>query len=319
MQKKALITGASGFAGRYLVRHLAAKRTYQLFGTYLTHIDSALQSQHTPVEYIKLDLLDSKQTKHVIASVSPDYIFHLAAFSATADSLNNPKETILNNVGAQINLLEAVRAANIPKVKILIVSSADIYGIVKKEDLPIDEQTPFAPTNPYAVSKITQDFLALQYYLSYNMHIVRVRPFNHIGAFQSLGFVVTAFAKRIAEIEKGKSQPILRVGNLEAKRDFTHVADMVAAYDLALEKGVPGDVYNLGSGTSYAIKEILEKMLSFSTKEIKVEIDPKMVRVIDTPDKICDTAKFFALTGWKPTTPIEKALQEALDYWRNIV
>ena len=182
----------------------------------------------------------------------------------------------------------------------------------------MDENTAFRPTNTYAVSKIAQDFLGLQYYISYRLKIIRVRPFNHIGPRQSAGFVVSDFAKKIADIEKGRMDPILRVGNLQAKRDFTDVRDMVRAYNFLIEKGEFGEVYNIGSGVSYSISEILDILLSFSKIKIKVEIDHSLLRPEDAQDRLCDNKKFVELTDWKPSIPIEKSLKDTLDYWRNI-
>jgi len=175
------------------------------------------------------------------------------------------------------------------------------------------------PTNPYAVSKIAQDFLGLQYFLSYGLKIVRVRPFNHIGPRQSPRFVVPSFAKQIAEIEKGKKENILHVGNLSSRRDFTDVRDMVAAYLLSLEKGDLGDVYNIGSGVSRQISKMLDMLLSLSSKKIDVEIDKSLFRPKDDPELVCDKSKFTKQTGWEPKIEIEKTLKDTLDYYRNIV
>ena len=201
----------------------------------------------------------------------------------------------------------------------MVISSADVYGLVSKDDLPIKEQTNFMPANPYAVSKITQDFLGLQYFLSYKLKIIRARPFNHIGPRQSPHLVVSSFAKAIAEIEKGKREPVFDVGNLSAKRDFVDVRDMVVAYSKILEKGQDGEVYNIGRGASYQIKDILDKMLSFSSAKIEVKKDSDLFRPSDTPDLICDNSKLKKTIDWEPIIPIEKTLKDTLDYWRNII
>lgn len=175
------------------------------------------------------------------------------------------------------------------------------------------------PTSPYSVSKIAQDFLGLSYFLAYRLKIVRVRPFNHIGPKQSPHFVVSSFAKQISEIEKGKKEPILRVGNLEAKRDFTDVRDMVNAYVLATQKGKDGEVYNLGSGRAYKISEILEKLVSLSFSKIKVVEDKTLFRPNDNPQLVCNADKFTKLTGWRPQIPLATTLKETLDYWRKMI
>jgi GDP-4-dehydro-6-deoxy-D-mannose reductase len=188
--------------------------------------------------------------------------------------------------------------------------------LVTEADLPMNEKTPFNPTNPYAVSKLTQDYLGLQSFLSDKLHVVRVRPFNHIGPRQAPDFVVSAFAKRIADIERG-GEKIMKVGNLGSKRDFTDVVDIVRAYKMALEKGIAGEVYNLGSGKSYPISKILEIMIRLSKVAIQVEQDPALLKTSDDPQLLCDFSKFNKLTGWSPQIPIEKTLENTLDYWRK--
>lgn len=320
MLKKALITGLSGFAGSHLAKLLISQKNYEVSGTYL--VENSLNNVteiKDSLDLRKINLLNNNEVFSLVNSLKPDLIFHLAALTSPAESFKNPSETFANNAVAQINLLEAVRESSLLNTKILIVSSADAYGKVSKEDLPINEDTKFTPMNSYAVSKIAQDFLGLQYYLSYNLKIIRVRPFNHIGPKQAPNFVVSSFAKRIAEIEEGREEPILLVGNLEAKRDFTDVRDMVAAYLLAIEKGKEGDVYNLGSGISYKISDILDKLLSLSKIKISVKVDPTLFRPSDEPELLCDNQKFVRLTGWKPAYSLEQTLKDTLDYWRKII
>lgn len=320
MAKKVLITGISGFAGSFLAEHLLLQKKYIISGTYLTEASLANVAHiKKDLDLISINLLDKDKVFELVSTAQPDLIFHLAALSSPSDSFKSPAETITNNVAAQVNLLEAVYKKNLINSRILITSSADIYGVVSEKDLPIDENTPFVPANPYAVSKITQDFLALQYFISYKLNIIRVRPFNHIGPRQAPGFVVSDFARRIAQIEKTQEKPILRVGNLTAKRDFTDVRDMVLAYVLALEKGSAGDVYNIGSGKAYSIEEILNIMLSIAKVKITVEEDPELIRPSDTPKLICDHQKFTKATAWEPTIGIKQTLKDTLDYWRNIV
>jgi len=318
--KKVLITGITGFAGSYLAEHLISAKEYDISGTYLFEKSLSNTEQiKGNLNLIKADLSDEKSVFKIIKDVSPSIIFHLAALTSPADSFKNPTETLTNNISLQINLMEAVRKCNLFNTKILVVSSGEIYGIVEKEDLPIDEKVSLTPTNPYSVSKIAQDFLGLTYFLSYKLKIIRVRPFNHIGPRQSPHFVVSSFAKQIAEIEKDKREPVLHVGNLEAKRDFTNVKDMVRAYALAIEKGRYGEVYNIGSGISYKISDILNKLISMSSSKIKVEKDKALFRPNDIPDLVCDASKFTKLTGWRPQISIETTLKETLDYWRNII
>jgi GDP-4-dehydro-6-deoxy-D-mannose reductase len=313
--KKAFITGVTGFAGTHLAKHLL-DNDFIVCGTYLSEGSQVAFKYKDEVELRQLDLLDEEKTHSIIESIKPDYVFHLAASTSPRESFKDPKKTFSNNVTSQINVLEALRKLEMLEAKILIVSSAEVYGHVKPSDLPIDESTPFTPTNPYAVSKIAQDYLGLQYFLTNKLRIVRVRPFNHVGPGQSPSFVISAFAKKIVDIERGREE-VMKIGNLTSKRDFTDVRDMVKAYLLALEKGEVGDVYNLGFGKSYKISDILEMMIRMSKARIKTEEDPDLMSPSDDPELLCDGSKFMSLTGWKPEIPIEKTLEDTLDYWRN--
>ena len=295
-------------------------KKFEVSGTYLLEESKInISKVKDRIKLIKTDLSLETPVFDLLKKIRPSLIFHLASLTSPADSFKNPTGTIVNNIMLQINLLEAVKKNNLFNTKILIVSSADIYGAVEKKDLPIDEDTKLMPTSPYSVSKIAQDFLGLTYYLSYRLMVIRVRPFNHIGPRQSSHFVVASFAKQIAEIEKGKRKPILYVGNLEAKRDFTNVKDMVRAYTLAIDKGKIGEVYNIGSGVSYKISDILHKLVSISTVKIRIEKEENLMRPNDNPELVCDSSKFIKLTGWKSEFSIEETLKDTLDYFRNII
>lgn len=320
MAKKILITGMTGFAGSFLAENLVEKNIGEVTGTYLTEASlENITKIRGKVKAIHADLQESKKIEEVIASIKPDWVFHLAAMPAVGGSFAKPAETIINNVVSEVNLLEGIKNAGLLKCRILIVSSADVYGKVVAKDLPIDEETPFMPTNAYAVSKITQDFLGLQYAISYNLQVIRVRPFNHFGPRQATGFVVADWCKKIALIEKGRITPIIKVGNVAAKRDFTDVRDMVKAYTLAIEKGIFGDVYNIGSGVSYQVGDVLSKLLKFAKTRIDIVSDANLFRPQDSDERVCNNQKFVQLTGWKPTISLEETLEETLDYWRNIV
>ena len=237
MAKKILVTGISGFVGSHLAEYLVSKKNGdEIYGTYLS--DNGLKninSVKNEISLTKVDLSNENSVNNLFEKIKPDSIYHLAALTSVAESFASPKEPVINNISSQINVLEAMRNNKLENSKLLVVSSAEVYGDVAESDLPVDENTPFRPTNSYAVSKLAQDYLGLQYNLAYKLKIVRVRPFNHIGPRQGPNFVVAAFAKKIVEIEKGKRENVLTVGNLEAKRDFTDVRDIVRAYDLALE------------------------------------------------------------------------------------
>jgi len=318
--KKVLITGITGFVGKHLAEHLISKKSYEITGTYrsesgLVTLD-ALKGQ---VVLKQLDLNDTSAVESLILSEQPDYIFHLAAQASPAKSFSSPVETLTNNIISEFSVLNVVKKHNMQEIRILIVSTGEIYGAVMPSDIPVDELTPMRPVSPYAVSKITQDYLALQYHLAYKLDTVRLRPFNHIGPGQKTGYVVSDFAKQIAEIEKGKQEPVISVGNLVAKRDFTDVRDMVKAYEQAMRLGESGDAYNLGSGHSRKIDDILQTLLSLSSEKITVNIDQSRFRPIDVPEIVCDCHKFHKLTGWKPEIPFERTLQDILDYWRKMV
>lgn len=323
-----LITGISGFAGSFLAEYILkaqssirrlADKAPRLYGTvFSAHESVNLQDIQDQLHLFSGDLSDRGFVKKVLDESCPDLIFHLAAMAFVGESLKNPQKVISNNIQIQLNLLEEIRARDI-KPKILIVGSADEYGLVKPEDNPIGESQALLPVSPYGLSKLAQDMMGYVYYKSYGLPIVRVRPFNHIGPRQSPQFVVPAFAKQIAEAEANLTEPVVGVGNLSAKRDFTDVRDMVKAYWLALQKGDLGEVYNLGSGKAYEIGWVLKTLISMSKKEIKIKIDPSRLRAADLPVTMCNQQKFAAQTSWKPTFSIEETLLEILNYWRSEV
>jgi len=224
----------------------------------------------------------------------------------------------VNNIIAELNLLRAVQELGLA-TRILLIGSSEEYGHVRPDDLPVNEETPFRPENPYAVSKIAQDMLGLQYFIAYKLPVIRVRPFNHIGPGQGEHFVSAAFAHQVAAIEAGRQQPVLRVGNLDAERDFTDVRDMVRAYHLAILQGEPGEVYNIGSGQAVAIRAILDILLSLSVVDVRVERDPNRLRPADVPRIVCDPRRFRTCTGWHPTISLQQSLRDILDDWRTRV
>jgi GDP-4-dehydro-6-deoxy-D-mannose reductase len=312
-----LITGASGFAGSHLIEYLLSENAQELHGT-VYGSQASDQLNHSNLHLHDLNLLDTHATHALVDEIKPTHVYHLAALSSPAASLSAPTETMTNNISAQVNLLEAVRVSS-PKARILIVGSADEYGMVTSgsDTSAIDEQQSMNPVTPYAVSKIAQDYLGLQYYLTHKLDIIRVRPFNHTGERQVNAFVVPSFAEQIAAIEANRQEPTINVGNLESIRDFTDVQDMVRAYVLALELGNPGDVYNLGSGQEISIREILNLLLDLSTVEIQVKQDESKVRIADETRLVCNPRKFIKLTGWQPRIPIHVTLERVLHYWRN--
>ncbi len=253
--------------------------------------------------------------REVVAAVKPDLVFHLAAMAEVKRSFDAPWETLANNIGAQVHLLEALRET-MPQARVLIVSSAEIYGSAGGV---LDEDVAFAPTNPYSVSKVAQDMLGLQYYLAYNMPIIRARPFNHLGPGQARGFAASDFASQIAAIEAGQHPPVMYVGNLNAERDFTDVRDVVRAYYLMLTQGDPGAVYHVCSGQGHSIQEVLDLLLSMSSVQIEVRQDPARMRPVDVTSRVGDASRLRARTGWEPVIPLEESLRDILGDWRQRV
>ena len=308
---KALITGIAGFVGNYLTEELI-KHGIDVYGTILDH-----EVYHGNAKGVfTMNLLNYDEIESVMTELQPDYIFHLAGQSSVGLSWKKPQLTIETNVVGTINLLEVVRLT-CKDTRILIVGSSDEYGVIRVEDCPINEMLPLHPQNPYATSKKAQEEIALQYCKSYGMDIVLVRAFNHIGPGQLKGFVVADFASQIAEIENGFVPPVIKVGNLDAKRDFSDVRDVVSAYYLIMDKGLKGEIYNVGSGEAIAVKNILQMLLSFSECNILVEDDINRFRPSDIPLIECDSSKLVAATGWTKNKRLEKTLLDILNYWRN--
>ena len=307
---KALITGVNGFVGNYLSKYLL-EQGYTVYGTV---IEDNVEIENVNIK--KMNLLNKEEVVETIKSINPDTIYHLAGQSAVGLSWKNPTLTMDVNVNGTINLLDAVRGNNIG-AKVLIIGSSDEYGAVKPEDCPISEEHALNPASPYAISKMAQEQIAKLYVNSYKMNIIMVRAFNHIGPMQSKNFVVSDFASKIAEIEKG-AEPVIRVGNLEAYRDFTDVRDIVRGYVMLMENGKIGEVYNIGSGNPYKIQDILDALLSLSTTKIKVEIDKDKLRPSDVPIVQCDNSKIKSHISWVTQYDIKNTLKDTLDYWRNM-
>jgi len=315
---RVLITGITGFVGSHLVDYLMKNHeSIDIYGIHrwrsrTENIDAVADKLHL----VECDIRDSSSVRNVVDIIKPDRIFHLAAQSFVPTSWHAPAETISTNVIGNLNIFEAVRQSGF-NPRILVAGSSEEYGLVYENELPIKEENPLRPLSPYAVSKVGQDLLAYQYFMSYQVDAVRSRAFNHTGPRRGYVFVSSNFAKQIADIEKGKNEPIIYTGNLEARRDFTDVRDMVRAYWLALEKCEAGEVYNICSGVDYSIKQILAILLSFSNIKIEIKQDPKRMRPSDVPVLRGDNSKFCKKTGWKPEIPFDKTLLDILNYWRS--
>ncbi len=316
---RALITGVTGFAGSHLAEYLLSRGGIEVYGTYRWR--SRLENvRHLAdrVTLVESDLRDRTSVDQLIRSVRPDRIFHLAAQSFVPTSWNAPEETFITNVISQINVMESVRASGL-EARILVACSSEEYGLVYPDELPIRETNPLRPLSPYGVSKVAQDLLGFQYHRSYGMFIVRTRAFNHTGPRRGEVFVTSNLARQVAEIEAGLRAPVLEVGNLEARRDFTDVRDVVRAYWLALERGDPGEVYNVASGRAWSVAEVVDILRGLARLPFAVRQDPGRMRPSDVPVLLGDAGRFRAATGWFPEIPFERTMADLLDYWRQRV
>jgi GDP-4-dehydro-6-deoxy-D-mannose reductase len=314
-EKKAFITGIAGFVGSYLAEFLLSQK-YEVYGlirprSKTDYIESIIHKLHLE----DADILDTHSLYATISRIKPNYIFHLAAQSFVPTSWVSPSVTLETNIVGSANLFEAVRQVGIDPV-IQIACSSEEYGLVHPDELPIKETNPLRPLSPYAVSKLAMDYLGYQYYQSYKIRIVRTRGFNHTGPRRGDTFAESNFAKQIAMIEKGKQEPVIHVGNLTASRDYSDVRDMVKGYVAAVEKCDPGDVYNICSGTTIKIGDVLNILLSFSKTKVTIRPDQSRMRPSDVPVLLGDNSKFVAKTGWKPEIPFKKTMEDLLNYWR---
>ena len=315
---KVLVTGVTGFAGSHLVDFILAKKP----DTEITGIQrwrsrtENIEHFASKIRLVECDLRDASSVRDVLDEERPDWIFHLAAQSFVPTSWTAPTESLVTNIIGQLNIFEAVKKLGI-KPRIQLACSSEEYGLVLENELPIRETNPLRPLSPYAVSKVGQDMLGYQYWMSFRIPVVRTRGFNHEGPRRGPVFVCSDFAKQIADIEKGRRAPVVRVGNLDARRDFTDVRDVVRAYWLALEKGEPGEVYNIASGRCWTIREMLDLLLGMSSAKIKVEQDPARMRPSDVPVLLGDASKFRDRTGWSPEISFEQTMTDLLAYWRE--
>ena len=264
----------------------------------------------------QLDLLDQAGVESLLRELRPRWVFHLAALSFPAASWDDPGGTIATNATIEANLLGAVLQVS-PMPRVLVVGSGDEYGRPEGRNRRLNEDSPLRPITPYGVSKVTQDLLALQYFLSHDLPAIRVRPFNHAGPRQAPNFAIASFAQQIARIELRTQEPTLKVGNLDARRDFTDVRDITRAYLLAIEKGEPGQVYNIGSGSAPALREVLDHLLAMTKAKISLEVDATRKRTAEAPVYVADARRFERLTGWRPQISLQRMLRDTLDYWRR--
>ena len=346
---RVLITGITGMAGSHLAEYCLRLAGLEVFGTYrwrsrfdnladlqrdgrlnfiagggnvldVRQLRAAIEAQasSTKVNLLVADIADASSMRRLLAAIRPDRVFHLAALSFVPGSWNAPAETFNVNVVGQVNLFEAIREAEIDPL-VHVAGSSEQYGLVFEHEVPMKETNPFRPLSPYAVSKVAQELLAWQYFRSHGLKTVVTRGFNHTGPRRGEIFVTSSFAKQIAEIEKGIRPPVVEVGDLTSKRDWTDVRDTVRAYWLALEKGEPGEVYNVGSGATRSIGEMLDVLLSLTRRRIEIRQDPSRLRPSDVKILWADPSKFQRQTGWRPEIPFEQTMRDLLDYWRERV
>lgn len=309
-----LITGIGGFVGRHLSAYVLAHTPgAELHGAVIAP-EHAIPDADCHV----VDLKDEAALHALIERVRPDHIYHLAAQASVKRSFDDPWETLENNIHAQLNLITACLKLD-PPPRLLIVSSGEIYGAETFGDTPPTEDAPLCPSNPYSVSKVAQDMLGLQYYLSHQLPIMRARPFNHLGPGQRLGFVAPDFALQVARIEAGLQAPVLRVGSLSAERDFTDVRDIVRAYALIMARGNPGEAYNIASGKCVTVRYLLDVLLSYSSARISVETDTARLRPGKDNRSWGDASRLRRVTGWEPQIPIEQTIFDVLTEFRQQV
>jgi len=310
-----LITGATGFVGSHVRRYFLTHTDWAITGTsYPDTPPAPFDPQREALHY--LDLRDAEATHTLLAQAPPDYVIHLAAQSHVPTSYQDPWGTLENNIRGQLILLEAFKALGLAP-RTLVIGSGEEYGRAGADELPLTEDHPLRPENPYSVSKVAQDVMGYQYFISFGLPIIRIRPFNHVGPGQSARFVLAAFASQVAGIEAGRQAPVMRVGNLTPARDFTDVRDVVRAYHLALLHGQPGEVYNIAAGTPRTIQSLVDQLITLAAVPIRVEIDPERYRPADVPIFYGSAAKLKQDTGWEPEIPFEQTIQDVLDEWRQ--
>ncbi len=310
---KILVTGAAGFVGAHLIKELQTDKNNEIYGAVYngtSDLSSSLRVDHI----LAGDLTNYDFALDLVQKTQPDLIYHLAAISVVGGSEANALKILEANTAISFNMLEATRV-NTPSAKFIAICSANGYGAVKQGDLPIKETAPFRPLNPYAVSKVTQEMLALQYHLSYGMNVIILRPFNHTGIGQTTDFVIPALAKQFVSVERGETT-MIEVGNLDTTRDFTDVRDMVKAYVMASTKCESGEAYNIGTGQGHTIKEIIDIFQKVSGITPTLSEKSSLTRSSDVPVLIADIAKFTAATGWAPQVSLETTISDILNYYR---
>ena len=321
MSKKALIIGAAGFVGPYLAAACQKNLDADVIGTKLSREELVLKAAAGHgTEVMDLDIMDGKAVLAALEEKRPEYIFHLAAQSSVAYSWKNPELTVDVNIKGALHLLEALRTLKEKdgyNPHVLMVGSSEEYGRPQTEDGRIDENHPVHPVNIYAATKACQNMLARIYAEAYGLNIVMTRSFNHIGPGQAPTFVVADFCQQVAKIERGEQEPVIRVGNLSAKRDFTDVRDVVNVYASLIDYGKTGETYNIGTGQAYSIQEILNMIIAESSIDIKIEVDEDKLRPVDVPIIEPIIKKLETVASWSLTFKIKETIKDMLTFFRQ--
>jgi GDPmannose 4,6-dehydratase len=323
---KALITGITGMVGSHLADYLLRETSWDIFGmcrwrSPLDNVSHLLQLANSGgrLNFVNADLNDYISVINVVEKVKPDFVFHLAAQSYPQTSFTSPLDTLNTNILGTESLLEALRRCSSIDPVIHVCSSSEVYGRVPKEKLPINEDCSFHPASPYAISKVGTDLLGRYHAEAYGQKVITTRMFTHTGPRRGDVFAESTFAKQIAMIEAEQIPPVLKVGNLDSLRTWADVRDAVRAYYLLVTVNpIPGQSYNIGGTYSCTIRQMLDHLLSLSSrKDIRVEVDPQRLRPIDADLQVPDTSKFNRHTGWEPQIPFEKTMSDLLNYWRE--
>jgi GDP-4-dehydro-6-deoxy-D-mannose reductase len=314
---RVLITGVTGFVGPYLAGELAAETGAELFGLAKdTNDTGAAGALPSGTRILAGDVTDDESIRAVLESARPDVVYHLAGASSGAAAWRRPAECLEVNALGTLRLLEGIRRLGLDATTV-VASSGEIYGAADDEAHPLNEDSPLRPLSPYAASKAAQDLVAAQYPRAYGMRVVRLRLFNHTGPRQPEQFVASSFARQIARIERGLQEPVIEVGNLDARRDFFDVRDVARAYRLAARREVHGDVFNVCSGRAVSVRHILDLLIGLARCEVAIHPDPERMRPADIPLAIGDPRRFHEATGWVPEIPLERTLADLLGWWRH--
>ncbi|MBI5472941.1 MAG: GDP-mannose 4,6-dehydratase [Ignavibacteriae bacterium] len=315
---RVLITGIDGFVGSHAAE-LILRSGAEVHGTIIKGSDARnLAHVRTRLTLHEVEISDTHQVQALISQVAPERILHIAGQAFVPNSLQNPMETFQTNVMGGLNILEAARqlqASSGQKRSVLVVSSSEVYGRSAAGQAAITEATSISPSNPYAASKASIDLIAQQYAQSFEVDVIVVRPFNHIGSRQNPIFVVSNFAKQFAEIASGKREPVIYTGNTSVKRDFTNVRDVVRAYWMLFDRNSTEVVFNVASGVPIAISDILQQLQAISETNVRVESDPERVRDYDVPVVVGSHDRLSQATGWTPQVPLHETLREVYSYW----